>query len=347
LAENLLEMLLWLGELTLASWVLAYGAEHLSKRYGAKFVGRTLLSVATTLPEIAIVVYAAASGFYGTAIGAGLGSNLLMMTLGLAVMLLVATTRLSKAPLKGLEVGTFKLDKIFLIATAGISALLFIDGYDFYDGIIFAGMFGTYLFMAFEEMRREKKKEKIASNHSVDGRKLVEVERDGAPKNGQMLKAALAFAAGAAGIFFGAGPFIDSLQGFSIEVGLSVIVLAVIISPIAGEMPEKISMILLARKGAAGASIAVANVLGSKILNNTLLLAVAVFGAVYHGGLGAVIEPTEILRYQIVLVTAVTMIAVAMMFRKSIGLKIGIILAAMYAVSLFIQFLLPQDLTLH
>jgi hypothetical protein len=41
------------------------------------------------------------------------------------------------------------------------------------------------------------------------------------------------------------------------------------------------------------------------------------------------------------------MIAVAMMFRKSIGLKIGIILAAMYAVSLFIQFLLPQDLTLH
>ncbi len=347
MAENLLEMLLWLGELTLASWVLSYGAEHLSKRYGAKFVGRTLLSVATTLPEIAIVVYAAAGGFYGTAIGAGLGSNLLMMTLGLAVMLLVATTRLSRSPLKGIEVSTFKLDKIFLIATAGVSALLFIDGYDFIDGIIFAGMFGAYLFMAFEEMRREKKKELIANGHSVEGHKLVEVEKDGAPRNGQMLKAAVAFAVGTAGIFFGAGPFINSLQGYSLEVGVSVIVLAVIISPIAGEMPEKISMILLARKGAAGASIAVANVLGSKILNNTLLLAVAVFGAVYHSGFGAVIEPTEILRYQIILVTAVTMMAVAMMFRKSIGLKIGIILAVMYAVSLFIQFLLPQDLTLH
>ena len=92
-------MLLWLGELTGASFLLSYGAEHLSMRYGAKFVGRTLLSVATTLPEIAIVIYASAGGFYGTAIGAGLGSNLLMMTLGLAIMLLIATTRLSKAPL--------------------------------------------------------------------------------------------------------------------------------------------------------------------------------------------------------------------------------------------------------
>src|SRR5918911_2046167 len=150
-------MLLWLAELTVSSFVLSYGAEHLSKKYGAKFVGRTLLSVATTLPEIAIVIYAAAEGFYGTAIGAGLGSNLLMMTLGLAIMLLIATTRLSKAPLKGVNVATFKLDKIFLLATAVISAVLFIDGYNFIDGFIFAALFGAYLVMALMEMRAEKK----------------------------------------------------------------------------------------------------------------------------------------------------------------------------------------------
>ena len=75
MADNLLMMLLWLGELTGASFLLSYGAEHLSMRYGAKFVGRTLLSVATTLPEIAIVIYAAAAGSYEVAIGAGLGTN--------------------------------------------------------------------------------------------------------------------------------------------------------------------------------------------------------------------------------------------------------------------------------
>jgi cation:H+ antiporter len=339
-------MLLWLAELTGASYVLSYGAEHLSMRYGAKFVGRTLLSVATTLPEIAIVVYAAAGGFYGTAIGAGLGSNLLMMTLGLAIMLLVATTRLSKAPLKGIDVSTFKLDKIFLLVTAVVSAALFLDGYNFVDGFIFAGMFVGYLVLALWEMKAEKKKMKLENSKQTAGHEIVAVETHHVSGK-QMTKAALAFAAGTAGIFVGAEPFIESLQGFSIDSGVSVIVLAVIISPIAGEMPEKISMILLARKGAAGASIAVANVLGSKILNNTLLLAVAVFGAMYHGGFFTNINANALLEYQMILVTVMTVGAVAMMFKREIGLKIGIILAVLYIVSLVIQFVLPQDLTLH
>jgi cation:H+ antiporter len=347
LAENLLTMLLWLAELTGASYLLSYGAEHLSKKYGAKFVGRTLLSIATTLPEIAIVIYAAAGGFYGTAIGAGLGSNLLMMTLGLALMLLIATTRLSKAPLKGVDVTTFKLDKIFLLATAVISAVLFLDGYNFIDGFIFAGMFGAYLVMALREMKAENKAKK---DEVKEGDHKVVRVGEGLPEKGlnkEMVKAILAFAAGPAGIFLGASPFIQSLQGFSLEVGVSVIILAVIISPIAGEMPEKISMMLLARKGAAGASIAVANVLGSKILNNTLLLAVAVFGAMYHGGFYASIALNPILEYQMILVTVVTIGALVMMFKKEIGLKVGMILAAMYIISLLVQFLLPQDLTLH
>src|SRR5918911_1818028 len=174
LAENnLLAMLLWLGELIVASWLLSYGAEHLSIRYGAKFVGRTLLSIATTLPEIAIVIYAAADGFYGIAIGAGLGSNLLMMTLGLAVMLLIATTRLSNAPLKSVDVSIFTLDKIFLLVTAVVSAVLFLDGYNFIDGFIFAGMFTTYLIMALFEMHAENKSaskpEKKIGDHHVIG----------------------------------------------------------------------------------------------------------------------------------------------------------------------------------
>lgn len=347
-------MLLWLGELIISSWVLSYGAEHLSMKYGAKFVGRTLLSIATTLPEIAIVIYAAADGFYGIAIGAGLGSNLLMMTLGLAIMLLIATTRLSKAPLKGIAVGMFKLDKIFLLATAVISAALFIDGYNFLDGFAFSALFIAYIIMAFLEMRKDRKNESLESDSglrkSEHRNEISEINDSSGPSrmfDKDMLKAVLAFVAGTVGIVFGAGPFIHSLQGFSLEVGVSVIILAVIISPIAGEMPEKISMMILARKGAAGASIAIANVLGSKILNNTLLLAVAVFGAMYHGGFYTTIELTPVLSYQVILVTSVTIIALLPLFRKEIGLKVGILLASMYLVSLFIQFLLPQDIALH
>jgi cation:H+ antiporter len=346
-------MLLWLGELIISSWVLSYGAEHLSMKYGAKFVGRTLLSIATTLPEIAIVTYAAADGFYGIAIGAGLGSNLLMMTLGLAIMLLIATTRLSRAPLKGIPVGMFKLDKIFLLATAVISAALFVDGYNFLDGFAFSALFIAYIIMAFLEMKEEKKSESLKNSEiqkAENKSRVIEIDDPSASVrtfDRAMLKAVLAFVAGTIGIVMGAGPFIHSMQEFSLEIGISVIILAVIISPIAGEMPEKISMMILARKGAAGASIAIANVLGSKILNNTLLLAVAVFGAMFHAGFYTTIELTTVLLYQVILVTVVTIIALVPLFKKEIGLKVGILLASMYLISLFIQFLLPQEVALH
>lgn len=336
-------MIIWLGELTFSSWLLSYGAEHLSERYGAKFVGRVLLSIATTLPEIAIVIYAAASGAYGIAIGSGLGSNIMMMTLGLAIMLIISTTRLSKAPLKMIDVSTFKNDKIFLLATAVISLILFLDGYDYVDGIIFVGIFIVYIFIALYEMKLEMKENLFKDNAKEIGNK----NNLGKRNNKKMVIAVGVFLAGALGILIGAEPFIHSMQGFSVEVGISAIVLAVILSPIAGEMPEKISMMILARKGAAGASIAIANVLGSKILNNSLLLAVAVFAAMVNFGFYETIEITEILFYQIILATLVTIIAVIPMFRRKIGLQFGFMLLFLYIVSILIQFILPQNVEIH
>ena len=336
-------MIIWLGELTFSSWLLSYGAEHLSERYGAKFVGRVLLSIATTLPEIAIVIYAAASGAYGIAIGSGLGSNIMMMTLGLAIMLIISTTRLSKAPLKMIDVSTFKNDKIFLLATAVISLILFLDGYDYVDGIVFVGIFIAYIFIALYEMKLEMKENVFKDNAQEIGNK----NNLGKRNNKKMVIAVGVFLAGALGILIGAEPFIHSMQGFSVEVGISAIVLAVILSPIAGEMPEKISMMILARKGAAGASIAIANVLGSKILNNSLLLAVAVFAAMVNFGFYETIEITEILFYQIILATLVTIIAVIPMFRRKIGLQFGFMLLFLYIVSILIQFILPQNGEIH
>lgn len=362
-SENLSSMIIWLAELIVASWALSYGAEHLSARYGAKFVGRTILSVATTLPEIAIVIYAAAAGSYGVAMGAGLGSNLLMMTLGLSIMLIIATTRISKAPLRGINVSTFKLDKIFLLVTAIVSALLFIDGYNFVDGLIFTALFIAYLTVALFEMRSERndtlvKSKRMSNEGSRQPEEVLQSTREDsisgkqdiggdsgitARLRGNTTRSLLVFIAGTIGIVVGAGPFIHALEGFSVDIGVSAIILAVIISPIAGEMPEKISLMLLARKGALGASIAIANVLGSKILNNTLLLAVAVFGAMYHAGFLTVIEITPVLAFQVVLVTIVTIIALIPMFKKEIGLKTGMMLLSMYVIIIVIQFSLAYE----
>jgi len=204
-------MLGWLGVIIFASWLLSYGAEHLSKRFGTKFVGRTLLSVATTLPEIAIVMYAASVGLYEVAIGAGLGSNILMMTLGLAIMLLIATTRLSKAPLKKIDVSTFKIDKIFLLVSALISAVLLLDGYNFIDGFIFVGMFVAYVMIAYIEMKREQKVNESEVIQTTENKSVSTPAHFMTTRN-EMTKPILAFIAGTIGIVVAAGPFINSLQ---------------------------------------------------------------------------------------------------------------------------------------
>lgn len=341
---NLGGMLLWLLELVVASFLLTYGAEHLSARYGGRFVGRTLMSVATTLPEIAIVVYAAAEGSYGIALGAGLGSNLLMMTLGLSLMLLIATTRISHSPLRGIDVSKFKLDKLFLVLTAVLSAVLFVDGYTYYDGFIFAALFAAYLLFAFMEMKAERRQSRaVASRTAEAGSDSERLQGSAADVPAPLEpKAVLGFLVGTVGIFVGAGPFIASMEGFAVDSGVSAVVLAVVISPIAGEMPEKVSMMILARRGELGASIAVANVLGSKIFNNTLLLAVAVFGAMVSGGFFSRIVATPILGYQMILTTSVTILAMVPMLRKEIGLKTGAFLLALYVSSILLQFWLLQ-----
>jgi cation:H+ antiporter len=335
-------MLFWLGELSISSWILSYGAEHLSIKYGAKFVGRTLLSIATTLPEIAIVIYASSLGLYDVAIGSGLGSNILMMTLGLALMLLISTTRLSKSPLKTLDISSFNTDKIFLLVSAILSAVLLIDGYNYIDGIIFLGIFVGYILIAFMEMKQDKKTNQISgATTTTSFHPVIEVNKL------EMLKAVLAFIIGTMGIVIGANPFINSLQSFSFDIGVSTVILAVIISPIAGEMPEKISMMVLARKGAAGASIAIANVLGSKVLNNSLLLGIAVFAAMYHGGFFTIIANSSMLSFQMILATSITLISLIPLFRKSMGIKVGLFLLVLYIISIVIQFVMPAEVRIH
>ncbi|HSF27902.1 MAG TPA: sodium:calcium antiporter [Nitrosopumilaceae archaeon] len=333
MAESLPFMLAWLAELIFASWLLSYGAEHLAERWGARFVGRTLLSIATTLPEIAIVAYAAKDGSYDTAISAALGSNLLMMTLGLAIMLIIATTKLSKAPMKYIDVKQFKLDTVLLIITAIAGAVMFIDGYEIVDGIIFSTMFAVYLYLAFREIKHEK-----AERLEIE----VHEEHKARQSKKHFIRSLLIFAAGTAGIFIGAEPFVHSLEDLAIESGISIVVLAIIIAPIAGEMPEKISMMILARKGATGASIAVANVLGSKILNNTLLLAIAVFGAMSFRGLTERIPNTPLLEYQMILVTVITLVAIIPILKNKLGLKTGVVLLILYIVGIGLQSILPS-----
>lgn len=317
-------MLFWLGGLVVSSFFLSNGAESLSHFLGGKFVGRTLLSIATTIPEIIIVFYASTMLLYDFALGSALGSNILMMSLGLSVMILIATTRLSKKPVNEINVGGFKTDMIFLILTAIAGIAMFIDGYCITDGFIFFGFFLAYVAFAFHETRKSRKIE-------IEKRPFTLISGG---------KAILFFIIGTIGTFLCAEPFIHSIEKFAGGIGVSAAVIAVILSPLAGEMPEKISVMMLAGRGERGVSISIANVLGSKVLNNTLLLSVMIFGATLYHGFGTVINPNGLLRFQVYWTGVLTILAVSLMFDRKLTLSDGISLAILYLASIGLQFVL-------
>jgi cation:H+ antiporter len=65
----------------------------------------------------------------------------------------------------------------------------------------------------------------------------------------------------------------------------------------------------------------------------------------YHGGFFSAIGVNTLLSYQMILVTVVTIIALIPMFKREIGLKVGVMLAALYVISLGIQFIMPHEIT--
>ena len=317
-------MLFWLGGLVVASFFLSNGAESLSHFLGGKFVGRTLLSIATTLPEIIIIFYASKMALYDVSLGSALGSNILMMSLGLSFMILIATTKLSKKPVSEINVEGFRTDMIFLVLTAIFAVAMFIDGYCIIDGFIFLALFIVYIAFAFYETRK---------------RKHIEIERKLFTLSSRV-KAILFFIVGTTGTFLCAEPFIHSIEKFAGGTGVSAAVIAVILSPLAGEMPEKISMMLLARRGKRGVSISIANVLGSKVLNNTLLLSVMIFGATLSYGVNTVINPNGLLRFQVYWTGILTILAVSLMFDRKLTLSDGVSLSILYLASIGLQFVL-------
>ena len=319
-----LSMLFWLGGLVVASFFLSNGAESISHFLGGKFVGRILLSIVTTLPEMIIVFYATKMVLYGVALGSALGSNILMMSLGLSIMVLIATTPLSRKAVSEICIEGFKLDMIFLVLTAILGVVLFIDGYDIIDGFIFLAVFFAYIAFAFYESK---------------GARRFEI----AKKRGTLsaaVKATLFFLVGTVGTFLCAEPFIHSLEGFAGVIGVSSVAVAVILSPLAGEMPEKISIMLLARKGERGVTISIANVLGSKILNNTLLISIMIFTAALFSGTDTIINPGGLLKFQVYWTGILTILAVSLMFDRKLTLSDGVTLSILYFASVGLQFVL-------
>ena len=304
--------LLFAGIIT-AAWLLSYGAEIFAERWGANFVGSVVLGLVTTLPEYLFVIWASIKGRYEMAVGSAIGACSLLVTLGYGMVILVATSRLSRQPVREIELSqTTSVDAFYLMLTAGVAFFLSWEGggLDLKDSVILIGLFLGYV-----------------AHLSHEAYKFSQALAEENVFKGSLVKACIFVFAGAVMVFLLAEPFVDSMVEISHAMGVSPVTIAVVLGPLASEMPEKMTAYITVHRDAKLAEISVCNFIGSAVNHNSLLLGTLPIVALFHGQR----QVPGVLSASFVLMTIVTVIATLSLRRRRLQRWESAMFLALYA----------------
>ena len=304
-----------------AAWLLSHGAEVLSDKWGTTIAGSIILGLLTTLPEYTFVYWAAVKGRYDMAIGSAIGACTLLVTLGYGLVILIATTKMSRKPVPEiLLTKATRIDAGFLLLTA-LVALAFIwrdSALSLIEGIVLAVMFFLYVGLVL----------KLSCKFEED---LIHVPA-------KRLWTALALiVAGGAVIFLVSEPFVDAMIHLAKAMHVSPVVVAIILGPIASEMPEKMTAYITVWRNGGLAQLSICNFIGSKVNHNSLLLAVIPFVAFMHGH-GKV---TGLMSGMFLTMTVLTVIVSAMLAKGRIVRWHGGALVGCYVLAMWLAMHMP------
>lgn len=287
-------------------------------------IGATIISLATTLPEIIVSTIAAVEGHgiltsgvgnyiaesedkVGMAIGNGIGSVICNTALILAISIIfmpIAVDRAKFAP-KGF---------LLIAAVCALFAFSFRGYFSIAGAIVLLLIFAVYIA---ENIRSAKK----------------ETEKDTARPNTEkksVILNILRVLAGAAGIVIGSQLLVDNGSKIASSWGVSEAIIGVTIVAVGTSLPELVTAITSLIKKQS--SMSVGNVIGANVIDTTLILAVCSF---VYGGRLPVSQQNIYLDFPVaILVTCIAVIPTAI--SKKFQRWQGILMLAIYVVYLVI-----------
>lgn len=288
--------------------LLVRGASGLAAALGLSplIVGLTVVSFATSAPELAVSLRATLGGNPGLAVGNVVGSNianvLLVLGLSAVVLPLVVRTQLVRT------------DVPVMIGLSVLTLLLALDGrISRLDGALLVLLLVVYVTMSVVVSRRQER----------EGRERVAREREAADRSGEdrpttrtrartALDAALV-AVGVGLLVLGATLLVDSATTIGSALGVSDLVIGLTVVAVGTSLPELATSIIAAVRGQR--DMAVGNVVGSNIFNIGAVLglsgAISPVGIELSPGAIALDLPVMILVAVALLPVAVTGAAVA------------------------------------
>jgi len=237
--------------------VLVRAAIKLNKVSGINtvIIGATFVSVATTLPEAFISVFAVMAGNHGIAVGNAIGAMIANVSLVLAVSLVFIPAVIKR--------GEIIYKTLFLLGILVIVLLFAMDlKISWYEGAILIVAFAMFLFMNyFEEKSKSRTIETVTSSEILSKNKK---------NNVSWFKIALGFVFGQAMLCVGAYALVENGERLAHMWGISETVIGFTIIAIGTSLPELVTAISSIRGKCGG--LAIGNVIGANIINCTLLL---------------------------------------------------------------------------
>lgn len=266
-------MLISLGIILMSADVFTNGIEWLGRNLnlGAGAVGSVLAAVGTALPETMVPVIA----FLGmgseeeiTAVGIGaiLGAPFMLATLALFISgVAVLGFRRNNKPLF-INVAVVKRDLSFFILVYGLAIMAsFLPTRPL--KLIVVGLLPLFYLLYVVRTVRSS----IGAEEQGNLPPLYLAQKKSHPSLGiilvQLFMALL-------GIILGAHAFVDAIQSVALTTGISALVLSLIITPIATELPEKFNSVIWLKRGKD--TLAVGNITGAMVFQSSLIPALGI-----------------------------------------------------------------------
>jgi cation:H+ antiporter len=285
---------------------LVRGAGALALRMGMSpfIVGMTIVAFATSSPELAVSVLAAARGADDVAIGNVVGSNIcnIGLILGLAALIRPAEVHLR----------ILRMDIPWLIFVSALLVAFLQDGrISRPAGIVFLLGLGVFLYWNIQLARRERDEELVR-------REFEDVVR--APQAGPGLLWVL-IGGGLAALVGGGHAFVQGGVGLATALGVSPALISLTVVALGTSLPELATTLVATVRRED--DIAVGNIIGSNFFNILAILGLtATFHPLERGGI-TLVDLYSMLAFTVVLLPLV-------LARQRIGRRGGAVLLAGY-----------------
>jgi cation:H+ antiporter len=256
---------------------------------GEGAVGSLLAAVGTAMPETLIAIVAivgAAEGADDVAIGAIVGAPFLLATLAMGLVGLFAYLYRERRE-QGLELKahkpTLERDLIFFLLFFAVSLALAWGAPDLLRIPIGIAVILAYVFYVARTLRAGGM---VQDHATLDP--LIFERREEFRTNPSLLLCTIQLLVGLGAMVGGAHLFVEELLHIAESIGVEALVLALILAPLATELPEKVNSFFWVREGKD--SLALGNITGAMVFQSTIPVGIGLIFTSWELSTNAVIS---------------------------------------------------------